>query len=230
MLDVANLPLDFSIGYYIPTKLWNSDVPPHGYTYFIAAIKAFSAINETTTELAIEDAILLLSKNLCGFSAVTIVPSHHKNGDSQAGIYRIAKGLAERSNGTIIDATPCLFRTKGIERLAGGGDRDVPVHINSIQLRNPHIIEGKRVLLLDDVRCTGNSLKACQDILTGANPRSVHPLALAQSLNNDMEKPEIAYAYVEHDIHNAYQQHHRGLDYEEESELNALQQLQNFAR
>lgn len=229
MLDVANLPQDFSIGCYIPTDLWDCDGPPHEYTYFIAAIKAFSIVDEFESAQAIDDAIRLLNENLCGFDAVAVVPAHNKGGNSHAGISQVAMGLAERSSGKVIDATSCLLRIKRIQKLAEGGDRSRQTHIDSIQLKHPQLVQGKRVLLLDDVRCTGNSLMACQDILSKAKPRSVHPLALAQSLRNDQEDPEMAYAYLEHDIHNEYQQRHHGLHYDEENELKALQQLLNFA-
>ncbi|PZO60802.1 MAG: hypothetical protein DCF15_01450 [Phormidesmis priestleyi] len=230
MIDVANLPHDFCIGCYVPRYLWDGEEPPHGFTDFIAAIKAFSIVDEIETEQAIENAILLLSENICGFNAVTVVPSHSKGGNAHAGIFRIAAGLAERSNGKVIDATSCLHRIHTVEKLAGGGDRAKDTHINSIQLRNPDFIKGKKVLLLDDVRCTGNSLAACREILEGAYPKAVHPFALAQSLNDNGENLETTYARVEYRLHMAYQIEHQGLDFEQNREQSALSQMYDFAR
>ena len=230
MLDVANLPHDFCIGCYVPTYLWDNGGPPHGFTHFIAAIKAFSIVDELEAEQAIEDAIRLLSENICGFDAVAVVPSHSKGDNSQAGIFRIARGLAIRSNGKIVDATSCLVRTQTVEKLAKGGDRSKAIHLNSIELRYPHFVYGKNVLLIDDVRCSGNSLNACQQILEQANPTKVHSLALAQSINDNMDDPDLTYAHIESGIHQAYQQQHQGLEHDEESEIYALNQIQNFAQ
>ena len=68
---------------------------PHEYTHFIAAIKAFPMVDEIESEQAIDDAIQPLDENLCGFDAVAVVPSHCKGGNSHAGIFQVAEGLAD---------------------------------------------------------------------------------------------------------------------------------------
>lgn len=44
-----------------------------------------------------------------------------------------------------------------------------------------HLIKGKNVLLLDDVRTTGNSLSACKQVLEEAGALTVQCLALGQT-------------------------------------------------
>lgn len=45
--------------------------------------------------------------------------------------------------------------------------------------RDPAVVEGKRVLLVDDVRTTGSTLRACAAALTSAGAGFVHAIALA---------------------------------------------------
>jgi predicted amidophosphoribosyltransferase len=71
------------------------------------------------------------------------------------------------------DASGCLVRIKKIAKLAHGGDRSKNVHLESIEVRNPGLIKGRDVLLLDDVAKTGNSLEACAELLIKAGARSV---------------------------------------------------------
>lgn len=226
MLDVANLPQDFCIGYYVPTSLWLDNEPPNRYTDFITVIKGFLYGD---MEEAIAEATQLLHETLCGFDAVAVVPSHKQGSNSDTGIYRIATGLAKCSKGKILDATSCLHRINRIEKLATGGDRSLETHLNSIGLKEPGLIHEKRVLLLDDVRCTGNSLKACQQILENAKPRSVHPLAFAQSIHDDMENPESAHVSIDMNIHEVYHREIQGLEYQRDLEQAALSSLYTFA-
>lgn len=45
--------------------------------------------------------------------------------------------------------------------------------------REPRLVESKRVLLVDDVRTTGSTLRACADALASARAAHVHAIALA---------------------------------------------------
>lgn len=112
-----------------------------------------------------------------GFSIVT-VPSHDPAKRS-SGIKIIASLLC--SDGKRIDATDCLVRKVKINKAAHGGNRNVLIHKNSIELQRPELIIGKDILLLDDVTTTNNSLIACMDILLKAGAQNVFPFALAQT-------------------------------------------------
>ncbi len=221
MIDVAHLPNDFAIGCYVPKCQWTDNQPPDGYTAFVLDLK-------NRVDNAINEAVELLSDCLYGFDAVTVVPSHHHG--NMTDIRRVAIELAKGSNGTMLEATDCLHRATPITKLsAGGGDRCVQTHLDSIQLKNPDCLAQRRVLLLDDVRCTGNSLKACSQLLKQAMPRSIHPLVFAQSWHEQMEDPDMTMAYIAQNIHTEYQAQRALLDMEEEREHDAINTLYQFA-
>ncbi|WP_417391994.1 ComF family protein [Gimesia sp.] len=107
---------------------------------------------------------------------IAIVPSHDPSKRS-TGIKKVAKKLADNGR---IDATSCLKRTRKIEKLANGGSRAIEVHLDSIVVVNSHLIEGKDVLLLDDVTTSGNSLAACEQLLIEAGANRVQLYAFAK--------------------------------------------------
>ena len=112
---------------------------------------------------------------------VCVVPSHEASVDnSNSSTATLAKGLVKSNN--LIDATNCVQRFRTIQKLANGGDRNLEVHVNSIHIVNPELIEGKTILLLDDVMTTGNSLRACRKLLLDAGAENVFCLALAQTV------------------------------------------------
>ena len=87
--------------------------------------------------------------------------------------------LCRRNNG-FKDGSDCLLRFRGVERLSSGGDRNVGVHLNSIEVNNrkSDLIRNQSVLLIDDVCTTGNSIKACRKILSDAGASEVKCIVL----------------------------------------------------
>lgn len=55
---------------------------------------------------------------------------------------------------------------------------------DSFQIRNPNEIEGKRVLLVDDIITTGVTIQECSRVLINNGAREVIGLALTSSKNN----------------------------------------------
>jgi predicted amidophosphoribosyltransferase len=109
---------------------------------------------------------------------VAIVPSHDP-AKTTSGLRALAQKLAASDR---IDATSCLVRTKKIDKLAHGGDRSIEVHLASIVVANPKLIQGRDVLLLDDVTTSGNSLEACRQLLMKAGANRVQKLALGKTV------------------------------------------------
>lgn len=109
--------------------------------------------------------------------AIAIVPSHDP--EKITGIKALAQKLAKKRDR--VDASDCLVRTKKVEKLAHGGDRSIDGHFASIKVRNPDLIKGRNVLLLDDVTRTGNSLMACRKLLLDAGAKSVQCVALGKT-------------------------------------------------
>ncbi len=75
----------------------------------------------------------------------------------------------------------CLVRHKSIAKKATGGDRSIEVDLNSIRVEDADCIKGKRVLLLDDVTTSGNSLLACRRLLLQAGAADVKMVALGRT-------------------------------------------------
>jgi phosphoribosylpyrophosphate synthetase len=130
----------------------------------------------------------LISPLLTTRFAIAVVPSH-KPSNLISGIGLIAKELVKRNN--LIDATSCLVRTKEIEKLSYGGNRSIEVHLNSIKLKNLHLIKDREVLILDDVTTTGNSLAACKKILLNAGVDEVYCLSISKTFNKLWDNKDI---------------------------------------
>ncbi len=111
--------------------------------------------------------------------SVCVVPSHEAM-KTTGPLYNLARILCAKNNR--VNATGCLVRNKTIQKLSHGGNRDISTHLNSIIPMQTTLISGKRVLLLDDVSTTGNSLTACRTILVRAGAAGVWSLALAQTV------------------------------------------------
>ncbi len=109
--------------------------------------------------------------------AIAIVPSHDP-AKTDSGIRILGQRLAV---GGRVDATGCLVRHTKIPKLASGGDRSVTVHLESIRVDMASLIKGRRVLILDDVATTGNSLIACRQILLEAGAAEVKCAALGKT-------------------------------------------------
>ncbi|GIO35748.1 hypothetical protein J41TS12_06090 [Paenibacillus antibioticophila] len=110
--------------------------------------------------------------------AIAVVPSHNPQ-KTDGGLYRLARNLASQNNR--IDATSCLIRKYMIDKLANGGNRQIEVHMRSIGITNSQLVKNQKVIVLDDVTTTGNSLLACQKILLSAGASKVKLIALGQT-------------------------------------------------
>ena len=90
---------------------------------------------------------------------ILTVPPHTPNKES--GLTTLLKDICKKHN--ILDASSCLRRTKKIDKLASGGPRSIKIHLDSIKLVDPQLLEGRdKILLIDDIKSTGNSLFACE--------------------------------------------------------------------
>lgn len=118
----------------------------------------------------------ILDKIIAKDAILCTVPPSSPNSDS--GIIKLAKLLAKNNR---TDATGCLIRHTKIEKLATGGSREVSVQLNSIRVEKTHLIQGKEILLLDDVLTSGNSMKACKEFLYESEAKKVRCLVLGKT-------------------------------------------------
>ncbi len=114
-----------------------------------------------------------------GNFTIVIIPSHDPE-KLISGIKRLAIKFAT-NNITIIDGTSCLVRTAKIDKLATGGNRDLSVQLNSMEVRNSRLVRDRNILLLDDVTTTNNSLIAGRTLLLNAGATLVQAFAIAQT-------------------------------------------------
>ena len=79
-----------------------------------------------------------------------------------------------------VDATACLVRHMTIRRIIFGGPSTRALHHATVVVEEAHLIQGRQVLLLDDIAKSGASLVACRELLLDAGASSVQALALGR--------------------------------------------------
>lgn len=109
--------------------------------------------------------------------AVAIVPSHDPF-HFLSPLRTLAQRLAAEQGR--VDATGCLVRHTRIKRIIFGGPSNRALHRDTIRVENAELVDGRSVLLLDDIAKSGASLMACRQILLEAGARVVQPLALGR--------------------------------------------------
>ncbi len=135
-------------------------------------------------QYAIDYYINRLHKNLGYDFVICVVPPHTEH-EANVGMTRVAQGLIAL-DGRRCDGTGCLVRTATVEKSTGLGasQRTIDRHIESIEVQNPELIEGRIVLLLDDVCTTGSTFTACRQLLLNAGAIIVYCLAMAETVRD----------------------------------------------
>lgn len=108
---------------------------------------------------------LIVDKNI----VLSVVPSSSPQ-NINSGITKVASLLSRHNR---VNAVYCLKRLKQVEKKSFGGNRDLYVDLNSIVVTQPDVVRGRVILLLDDVITTGNSLKACERLLSDCGAQVV---------------------------------------------------------
>jgi phosphoribosylpyrophosphate synthetase len=96
----------------------------------------------------------------------------------------LAQQLA--ANGRV-DATGCLLRHTTVRRITYGGPSTRELHRRTIRVENLAAVQGRRVLLLDDIAKSGASLLACRELLYEAGAERVQAMALGQVMARGRE-------------------------------------------
>ena len=118
-----------------------------------------------------------LGPMLAGGIAVAVVPSHVAYA-VDAPLRELARRLAAEAGRT--DATDCLERHTTIRRILFGGPSTRALHRATVAVTRPELVQGRAVLLLDDVAKSGASLVACRELLLEAGASSVQAVALGR--------------------------------------------------
>lgn len=98
------------------------------------------------------------------------------------GIRQVAAAVASRLE--CIDGTDFLIRVRNKPKADRGG-RKSRWHRSTLIVSQQRKVLNKRILLLDDVTRTGQTLRVTGDVLVNAGAKSVMPVALGQIIGND---------------------------------------------
>jgi predicted amidophosphoribosyltransferase len=109
---------------------------------------------------------------------VCIVPSS-KVAKPSPGLINIAKAL-ERDDKRLHEATKTILRTKDIDKLATGGNRNISIHRQSLGI-GEKIRTDKTYIVLDDIATTGNSMAAAVELLQQNGVRRILPIAIGRT-------------------------------------------------
>jgi hypothetical protein len=126
---------------------------------------------------AIERTAKRLEPLLAEGIALAVVPGHDPF-ITETPIREVARRLC--ADGRYEDATTALERHTKIRRIVYGGESTVALHRATIRLRDPALIAGKTILLLDDVARSGMSLMACRRLLLEGGAAYVQAAALGR--------------------------------------------------
>lgn len=136
-------------------------------------------IDRFTNEM--KEALIQLSNNdksIFEGRCLVVVPSHTEGKWSQP-LQKMAKKLCLELDMT--DYSQALERVKEHEKLATGGDRSIESHISTMKVNSEYDIKGKKVIVLDDVTTSGNSLLASVMLLKDAGADSVSAIAIGKT-------------------------------------------------
>ncbi len=111
--------------------------------------------------------------------SVCVVPGHLRGQKNDSGIALLAHKLASVGR---VDRVDYIVRTKSIEKLAAGGSRTMSVQRNSLGVNASMSVSGESILLIDDVTTTGNSLRACRELLLSHGAARVAMFALGATV------------------------------------------------
>jgi predicted amidophosphoribosyltransferase len=113
---------------------------------------------------------------------VAIVPGHEATASNAGRPLANVVARLPNWNGALRQAADTLIRHTTVAKLAAGGDRGIEVHIGSVHIPRPQTVAGRDVFLIDDVTTTGNSLRACRELLVRAGTRRIAAVALARTV------------------------------------------------
>jgi predicted amidophosphoribosyltransferase len=162
------------MGAYIPKRFRRTASPADvEYTLKILRLK-WKKIDVIEYFAGILDPVMPADTPIC------IIPSHDAS-LKYPGIRLLAQHLC-KSKGRI-DATSCLTRVTSTPEMRTGSLRNERMHFDTICVSHKELIEGRNIVLLDDVVSSGCSMRACKHLLLGGGAQSVFCISLSKTVH-----------------------------------------------
>lgn len=143
---------------YIPFNKGFHDLRSSKFVY------SFEKNDHTIVDLV---AYFLCQELVPGVALAAVPPSMVEKA-GQSSVYRLISRVMELTGESLhlIDASSCLVRTKSIVSLHTVKRSSIFIRYNRFgQVKHPELIQGRNVLLLDDLTISGNSFFGCSEKL-----------------------------------------------------------------
>ena len=110
---------------------------------------------------------------------IAIAPGHSPQSPPNF-LHDIVRSLI---HGNIKDGRDLLIRTREVPKAAHGGPRDQRLHEETIQVTDPSKVKDKVVYIIDDIRGTGATLRACANLMRRAGASDVKLLVVGKTVS-----------------------------------------------
>ena len=119
--------------------------------------------------------------------ALVAVPSSKVEKNGKAGTHQLIREIVRKygEQRYIIDASSCLYRFKDMpaQHEMKGQQRDKSILYNTLEVRNAELINGRDVIIIDDVTTSGNSLEVSIDLVKRQGAHKVIGLAIGKTVS-----------------------------------------------
>ena len=123
--------------------------------------------------------------------AIAVVPSSSVEKNFKSPCHVLAGKILDkaiREGKYVVDATDCLYRHTSITPAHDSkGPRSKQIHLDSIKVIHPRVVQDLDVLVLDDVTTSGSSFEAAYDLLKAAGAKKIISFAVGRTVTSVLE-------------------------------------------
>jgi HAD superfamily hydrolase (TIGR01549 family) len=130
-----------------------------------------------------------LVNQIGGDFALAAVPSSKVSNNGMSACHELIRSIItdKKSKGKgLIDASGCLWRIQDMPaQHEQKGKRNPQILYDTLTVQNPELINGKDVLVIDDISTSGNSFMVARDLLKQAGAKSVVGMVVGKTITNE---------------------------------------------